>query len=271
MFDRTVMISGGFDPIHLGHLELIKEARALAGTGRVFAIVDSDVYVSSKHKLMFPQEERVALVASLSEVDTTLFGETADGNCTSILMRYPPEIYLVGPDHSDHKQLLEYSYCEAAHIEIMTATRPRAKNWHSSDYAQPKWKNPVVTISALLTNSMEELLITTRGLEPSRGDLEVPGGFLEINESLEDGVRREVKEEIGVEIANLRYFTSVKGKYSDGREIISVYFSGRIQGTPNLSEECLSIDYYSRIPSVPSFFNQADYQAVVQFFNRGAL
>lgn len=269
MLNRTVVVSGGFDPIHLGHIELIKEARSLAGKGLVFVVVDSDEYVSSKHKLMFPQSERACLIENLSNVDSVLFGDTVDGNCINLLMRYPPDIYLVGPDHADHTQLPEYEYCKATHIEILTATRPRSKEWHSRDYSLPKWRNPIVTVSAILKNIQEQVLISVRGIQGGKGlnappVLELPGGFLEIDEDLEEGVRREVREEIGVGISQLEYLYSFPGKYSDGRDIISIYFEGYIDGIPECSAESLETFWCNKLPSEP-FYNATDRQALAEY------
>lgn len=47
-------------------------------------------------------------------------------------------------------------------------------------------------------------LVTIRGREPEKGRYDVPGGFLEPGEHPLDGLRREAREELGVEIANIR-------------------------------------------------------------------
>ena len=43
-------------------------------------------------------------------------------------------------------------------------------------------------------------LITKRGRDPEKGRYDVPGGFLRMGEDVLDGLRREIKEELGVEI-----------------------------------------------------------------------
>lgn len=48
-------------------------------------------------------------------------------------------------------------------------------------------------------NEKGEVLISERGIDPNKGCLDLPGGFLELNESLEDGLVREVREELGLE------------------------------------------------------------------------
>jgi 8-oxo-dGTP diphosphatase len=63
---------------------------------------------------------------------------------------------------------------------------------------------PVVGIGAIVLRQ-GEILLEQRGNEPARGQWTIPGGVVEVGESLENAVRRETKEETGltVESANL--------------------------------------------------------------------
>lgn len=51
-----------------------------------------------------------------------------------------------------------------------------------------------------------EVLLVERGKEPLKGFWSLPGGILEIGEKLTDGIRREVREETGLEIEVLSVF-----------------------------------------------------------------
>lgn len=264
MANRLVAISGGFDPLHQGHLKLMSEALSL---GEVLVIVDSDEYVSSKHRLLMPQEERMSIVSAVKGISKILPGVTRDGDTSPLLRIHRPDIYLVGPDHADITQLPEYECCKQLGIEIRVASWPREKEWRSSEIINGKYKNPIVMVNTLLTDEGGDLLLNVRGLEPNRGSLETFGGFLEVGETLEEGARRETFEEIGVECQDLEYFTSVKGRYSDGRDLISTYFTGKAIGSPKPTEESLGVKTFNGIPTSP-FFNQCDYTAVSQFFSR---
>jgi ADP-ribose pyrophosphatase YjhB (NUDIX family) len=59
---------------------------------------------------------------------------------------------------------------------------------------------PLVGVAAAVFNEMGEVLLVERGRPPSQGMWGLPGGLLDLGESLADGVRREVWEECGVEI-----------------------------------------------------------------------
>lgn len=57
------------------------------------------------------------------------------------------------------------------------------------------------------------LLLCVRAKDPGRGLLDVPGGFLEFDESIEQGLEREIREELGVEVQGLMYLTSAANRY----------------------------------------------------------
>lgn len=59
----------------------------------------------------------------------------------------------------------------------------------------------------------KDLVLCVRGKDPGVGKLDVPGGFIEFNESLEEGLRREIREELGVEVGPLSYLTSAPNDY----------------------------------------------------------
>jgi 8-oxo-dGTP diphosphatase len=60
-------------------------------------------------------------------------------------------------------------------------------------------EHPIVGVGAILIDGNSVLLVK-RGKEPLKGEWSVPGGAVELGESLEEAVRREVLEETGLEI-----------------------------------------------------------------------
>ncbi len=73
--------------------------------------------------------------------------------------------------------------------------------------------NPSAANVALILNERGELLVLTRKREPGKGTLDLPGGFADIGESMEQGVAREVKEETGLEVTRTQYLFSYPNVY----------------------------------------------------------
>lgn len=73
--------------------------------------------------------------------------------------------------------------------------------------------NPAVAAAALVSDPRGRLLFFRRLREPKLGMLAAPGGFLDPGETVEVGVRREAREEVGLELANVRYLTSCPNVY----------------------------------------------------------
>lgn len=66
-------------------------------------------------------------------------------------------------------------------------------------------KRPMVGVGAIIFRR-DRILMAQRGKEPLKGWWSLPGGALEIGESLADGVRREVREETGLEVEPIQMF-----------------------------------------------------------------
>lgn len=72
-----------------------------------------------------------------------------------------------------------------------------------SDRRYPRW--PMLGVGALIFDG-ERILMAQRGKEPLRGWWSLPGGALETGEILADAIRREVREETGLEIDPVKVF-----------------------------------------------------------------
>jgi mutator protein MutT len=73
--------------------------------------------------------------------------------------------------------------------------------------------NPSSATVALILNRENELLVCRRAKDPQKGKLDLPGGFIDCNETGEEGVAREVKEETGLKVMNASYLFSLPNIY----------------------------------------------------------
>lgn len=90
------------------------------------------------------------------------------------------------------------------------------------------WPRPMVTVDAAVfsfARNKARLLLVRRGKEPFKGKWALPGGFIEIDEELEDAVVRELAEETGltgIKLEQMRTFGMV-GRDPRGRQITTVF------------------------------------------------
>ncbi|MFO8001084.1 MAG: NUDIX domain-containing protein [Marinilabilia sp.] len=73
--------------------------------------------------------------------------------------------------------------------------------------------NSAAAVAAIMENEYEEILLTVRGVEPNIGALDLPGGFVDPMEGAEEALRREVKEELNLEITDIEYLGSFPNEY----------------------------------------------------------
>lgn len=60
--------------------------------------------------------------------------------------------------------------------------------------------NPIPCNAAIIENERQEILLVKRKVDPKKGYWDWPGGFIEPGESFEESIKREINEELGVEI-----------------------------------------------------------------------
>ncbi|HXY18062.1 MAG TPA: NUDIX domain-containing protein [Candidatus Nitrosopolaris sp.] len=67
--------------------------------------------------------------------------------------------------------------------------------------------NPKPCTAVVMINEKGEYLLVKRAVEPGKGLWDLPGGFVEENETFEENARREVYEELGIDLSNQLHYT----------------------------------------------------------------
>lgn len=73
--------------------------------------------------------------------------------------------------------------------------------------------NSSAAVVALIENEKGELLIARRAKEPAKGTFDLPGGFVDMYETAEEAVVREIQEETGLLISAPHYLFSIPNIY----------------------------------------------------------
>lgn len=90
---------------------------------------------------------------------------------------------------------------------------------------------------AFIVNEEGALLVEKRKNEPAKGTLDLPGGFADAGETAEEGVRREVLEETGLEVTEAKYMFSLPNvyRYSDiDIPTLDMFFLCKVASTEQL-------------------------------------
>jgi cytidyltransferase-like protein len=92
MLNKVVLVTGGFDPLHSGHIEYFKAAKAL---GNILVVgVNSDAWLTRKKGRAFmPSTERITIIQNLKMVDHCILFNDDDGSAVeainNVKMLYP--------------------------------------------------------------------------------------------------------------------------------------------------------------------------------------
>ena len=128
---------------------------------------------------------------------------------------------------------------------------------------------PLVGVAAAVFNAAGEVLLAQRSRPPRAGSWGLPGGLLDLGETLEDGARREVSEECGVEVA----IGGIAGVFEpitrdeEGRVeyhyVVIDYWATWTSGTPRAGDDAADVRWVA-LDELPAYALLPDSYAVVQ-------
>tara|TARA_R110002020_G_scaffold114349_1_gene262978 strand:- start:115 stop:573 length:459 start_codon:yes stop_codon:yes gene_type:complete len=116
MNKKTIVVSGGFDPIHVGHLRMMQEA---AQHGLLTVVLNSDEWLLKKKGYVFmPWEERAELIESYNFVNQVVMAQDKDKTVVKSLDELRPDIFANGGDR-ENTNTPEAKFCRENDIEMM--------------------------------------------------------------------------------------------------------------------------------------------------------
>jgi cytidyltransferase-like protein len=130
-----VSTSGGFDPMHVGHLRCIQAASMLKGENGLFVvIVNGDGFLKRKKGYVFmPLDERMELVAAMRGVDYVVPWDDGGQFVTGAIEVIRPNIFAKGGDRSTSENVPEFDTCIKLGCAVVFGIGGHVKVQSSSD------------------------------------------------------------------------------------------------------------------------------------------
>ncbi|PIZ85660.1 hypothetical protein COX94_02370 [Candidatus Nomurabacteria bacterium CG_4_10_14_0_2_um_filter_33_9] len=129
---KIVVVSGGFDPLHIGHIRYMQEARKLGD--KLIVIINNDNWKKQKRKNIFmPDYERKEIIEALTCVDEVIISGHSknpkgpkDMSVSKELLKIKPHIFANGGDRNEEdaknpnsSQYYDVEMCRRLGIEIV--------------------------------------------------------------------------------------------------------------------------------------------------------
>ena len=145
MNDPIVVFTGGFDPIHSGHIECINQAREI---GRVIIGLNSDAWLARKKGRPFmPFEERLTVLKQFKQVMAVIAFDDADGSACDAIRQakamFPNDriIFVNGGDRTDKNIPEMDQFLDDPRVEFRFGIGGEHKA-NSSSWILEEWKAP---------------------------------------------------------------------------------------------------------------------------------
>lgn len=107
--------------------------------------------------------------------------------------------------------LEKFAYCPKCGSKHFMVNDEKSKKCDNCGFVY--YMNACAATAAFILNRQGELLVVRRSKEPAKGTLDLPGGFVDMEETGEEAIAREIKEETGLDITSCRYLFSVPNIY----------------------------------------------------------
>jgi len=128
--NKTIMVSGGFDPVHIGHIRMIIEASKY---GDVIVVANSDSWLFRKKGFVFMEfEQRAEILAAVKGVIKVSGVDDSDGTVCEAIRRLKPDYFANGGDRKKHNTP-EQAVCDELGVEMLWSVGGDDKANSSSD------------------------------------------------------------------------------------------------------------------------------------------
>lgn len=253
----VVAVSGGFDPIHIGHVRYMQEAKKLGDV--LVVILNNDHWLKLKkgHAFM-PQDERKEVLESIACVDRVILSshvdETNDYSVCEDIRALRPDIFANGGDRKpDDDPVPEVSVCDELGIQMVynvgAGGKVQSSSWLIEDAANKlkkkeeekkinEKKKKIQTLCIFYDGENARVLLGMKKRGFGAGRWNGFGGKVEGTESIEEAAIRECHEEVGVEVQKMDTVGVLDFEFPDGKVLeVHLFKVVEFSGEPQESEE----------------------------------
>lgn len=134
-----------------------------------------------------------------------------------------------------------------------------------------QYPRPALTVDAIVISPQKSVLLIERGREPFKGKWALPGGFINMDETLEIACRRELEEETGLRVGELKQFRTFDAVDRDPRHrTISVLFYSFLEEelVPLAGDDAAKVQWFS-LSHIPEL--AFDHQLILEEFKNEIL
>lgn len=110
--------------------------------------------------------------------------------------------------------LEKFHYCPVCGSRHFSANGPKSLKCTNCKFEY--FLNASAAVVAFILNDRHEILVERRKFEPAKGTLDLPGGFVDVGETAEQAIAREIREETALDLCGTRYLFSLPNKYRYG-------------------------------------------------------
>lgn len=107
--------------------------------------------------------------------------------------------------------LEKFLHCPKCGSDDFVINSPKSKACGSCGFVY--YFNSCAATVGVILNDKNQLLVATRAHEPAKGTYDLPGGFVDLLETGEECVKREIKEETNLTVVDTKYLFSVPNIY----------------------------------------------------------
>ncbi len=140
-----------------------------------------------------------------------------------------------------------FTHCPACGSNHFVQNNIKSKRCESCGFVY--YMNASAAVAGFILNKNGDLLVCKRGKEPAKGTLDLPGGFVDDNETAEQAITREITEELGAKVVESSYLFSLPNQYLySGLTVptLDMFFACKLESTENLTpaddvEDCFFV------------------------------